>query len=294
MAEQLSQMLSDPTAQRAFNDAQKIVETMKTVKTQQKQEAMSPFLEALRGASSRWQTATTDTERQAANNQNNQVREKLLAGGFSPSDVPAELRGADPNAGFQTTQGFSPLVTGYEGLGRKETMSLQRQALLDAMTNRTQEAGLTGIDPKTGSPTWERQYQERSLAKSSAGSGGSSGGTYNMTEAKRLAWSKIMDAMQADVDDAWKASGDQWGSNAPGTFDALDSEYMKNLSKYNLYGITEKDIQSISDIVRKRSGFGPKYNTKASEGGNGGGVDISAMTPEQLQAYLEEKTKNPQ
>ncbi len=274
MAEQLSQMFSDPTAQRAFNDAQKIVETMKTVKTQQKQEAMSPFLDALRGASSRWQTATTDTERQAANNQNNQVRERMLAGGFSPSDVPAELRGADPNAGFQTTQGFAPLVTGYEGLGRKETMSLQRQALLDAMTNRTQEAGLTGIDPKTGLETADQQYKNRALAISaSKGSGSSGGGTYNMTEAKRLAWSKIMDAMQADVDDAWKASGDQWGSKAPGTFDALDSEYMKNLSKYNLYGITEKDIQSISDIVRKRSGFGAKYNTKAS----GDGQDLEAL-----------------
>lgn len=275
MEEQFSQMLSDPTTQRAFADAQKIVGMVKTVKTQQKQEEMSPFITALQGAGNRWKAAKTDEERQAANQQNNQVRENMLAGGFSPSDVPTELRGADPNAGFQTTQGFAPLVTGYEGLGRKDTIALKRQGLIDALTQRVQEAGLTGIDSATGQKTWNRQYQESSLANAAAKSSasGSGAGTYNMTEAKRLAWSKIMDAMQADVDDAWKASGDQWGSQASGTFDALDSEYMRNLSKYNLYGITEKDIQSISDIVRKRSGFGPKYSTGAS----GGGQDLEAL-----------------
>lgn len=146
----------------------------------QMQQRTAPVIQALQQFANNYNAATTDEGRHSANTMANQVRANYLAGGGSPMDLPSNLWGSAPASGFQTTGGFQAPVTGYEGLGRKDTIALKRQALLDALTQRVQEAGLTGIDPDTGQKTWQRQYQENSLANALArasGGGGSGSAT---------------------------------------------------------------------------------------------------------------------
>lgn len=143
----------------------------------QKQARIAPVVQALQQFANNYKAATTDEGRQTANAMANQIRSNFAAGGGSLMDLPTQYWGSDPTRGVQTAEGFQVPISGYEGLGRKDTIALKRQALLDALTQRVQESGLTGIDPKTGQKTWDRQVQEQQLALSAAraGSGGGSG-----------------------------------------------------------------------------------------------------------------------
>ena len=143
----------------------------------QMQQRTAPVIQALQQFANNYNAATTDEGRHSANTMANQVRANYLAGGGSPMDLPSNLWGSAPASGFQTTGGFQAPVTGYEGLGRKDAIAIQRQALLDALTRRVQEAGLTGIDPATGEKTWDRQYQEYTLANRGTGGGGGGSGS---------------------------------------------------------------------------------------------------------------------
>jgi len=146
----------------------------------QKQARIAPVVQALQQFANNYKAATTDEGRQTANAMANQIRSNFAAGGGSLMDLPTQYWGSDPTRGVQTAEGFQVPISGYEGLGRKDTIALKRQALLDALTQRVQEAGLTGIDPDTGQKTWERQYQEYTLANALArasGGGGSGSAT---------------------------------------------------------------------------------------------------------------------
>jgi hypothetical protein len=147
----------------------------------QKQARIAPVVQALQQFANNYKAATTDEGRQTANAMANQIRENFAAGGGSFTDLPTQYWGSDPTRGVQTTEGFQVPISGYEGLGRKDTIALKRQALLDALTQRVQEAGLTGIDPLTGQKTWERQYQEYTLANRGTGGGGGGSGSATAT-----------------------------------------------------------------------------------------------------------------
>ena len=143
----------------------------------QKQARIAPVVQALQQFANNYKAATTDEGRQTANAMANQIRSNFAAGGGSLMDLPTQYWGSDPTQGVQTAEGFQVPISGYEGLGRKDTIALKRQALLDALTQRVQEAGLTGIDPLTGQKTWERQYQEYTLANRGTGGGGGGSGS---------------------------------------------------------------------------------------------------------------------
>ncbi|MFA7175065.1 MAG: hypothetical protein WC340_16955 [Kiritimatiellia bacterium] len=147
----------------------------------QKQARIAPVVQALQQFANNYKAATTDEGRQTANAMANQIRENFAAGGGSFTDLPTQHWGSDPTRGVQTAEGFQVPISGYEGLGRKDTIALKRQALLDALTQRVQEAGLTGIDPDTGQKTWERQYQEYTLANRGTGGGGGGSGSATAT-----------------------------------------------------------------------------------------------------------------
>lgn len=131
---QMQQTFQDPVAQRAYDDAFKMAHTIKSLRTQAKQEKINPIVQALQQGADQYKAATTDEQRTAANTRNNQIRANLLAGGFSPTDIPTHLQGSDPLRGFQTPTGFEAPVTGYEGLGRKDAIAAKRQAAIDALT----------------------------------------------------------------------------------------------------------------------------------------------------------------
>ncbi len=155
----------------------------------QKQQRAEPFTQALNQYSQQWQSAGTDAERQAANQQANLARATFLQKGGSPTDLPTNLWGSDPLAGFQTgAEHYSPLYAGDNlSFGQREkTEALERaresarqSALTNALNLRAGEASITGIDPYTGQNTWDRQYREQSLANDlyKATTGGDSGFT---------------------------------------------------------------------------------------------------------------------
>ncbi|MFA7175174.1 MAG: hypothetical protein WC340_17505, partial [Kiritimatiellia bacterium] len=61
-------------------------------------------------------------------------------------------------------------------LGQENTAyERERQGQQDALQRRLTEAGLTGIDPLDGQKTWQRQYQENSLANALARASGGGG-----------------------------------------------------------------------------------------------------------------------
>ncbi|MCK9328171.1 MAG: lytic transglycosylase domain-containing protein [Bacteroidales bacterium] len=173
----------------------------------QKEQRIDPVVQALQQYAQNYNTAQTDEGRQAANTMANQIRGNYLSGGGSGMDLPQQYWGSAPDAGFQTAEGFQAPVTGYEGMGRKDTIALKRQTLLDAMTKRLQEAGLTGIDPSTGQKTWDRQYQEASLAAAARGSGGSSINT-------KTARAEAISDMAAKLNEI-KVNPDKYGDMAP-------------------------------------------------------------------------------
>lgn len=179
----------------------------------QKQARIAPVVQALQQFANNYKAATTDEGRQTANAMANQIRSNFAAGGGSLMDLPTQYWGSDPTQGVQTAEGFQVPISGYEGLGRKDTIALKRQALLDALTQRVQEAGLTGIDPLTGQKTWSRQYQEATLARSSGGGGGGGGGGSGSINTKTARAEAISD-MAAKLNEI-KANPDKYGGMAP-------------------------------------------------------------------------------
>lgn len=203
--EQISQAaLQDPIAKRAFSDALQAVSTVKSLRAQAKQERTAPVVQALQRFADNYNAATTDEGRLTANAGANQVRDNYAAGGGSFTDLDPKYWGNNPAQGVQTTEGYQSPVSGYEGLGRKDAITAKRNALLDAMTQRVQEAGLTGIDPATGQKTWDRQYKEAALAKS-----GSSGSINTKT-----ARAEAISDMAAKLNEI-KANPDKYGGMAP-------------------------------------------------------------------------------
>jgi len=179
----------------------------------QKQARIAPVVQALQQFANNYKAATTDEGRQTANAMANQIRSNFAAGGGSLMDLPTQYWGSDPTQGVQTAEGFQVPISGYEGLGRKDTIALKRQALLDALTQRVQEAGLTGIDPLTGQKTWSRQYQEATLARSAGGGGGGGGGGSGSINTKTARAEAISD-MAAKLNEI-KANPDKYGGMAP-------------------------------------------------------------------------------
>jgi len=173
---QLGGMYDDDMIRQATELAGMIRSYRAEAKARQKSEALKPFVTALQDAANQYNTAADDTARANASALASLTRENMLRGGFSPSDIDQRYWGSDPSRGFQTTKGFEAPVTGYEGLGRKEALEAIRRAMSDQLVQRETEAGLTGIDPLTGQKTWNRQYQEATLARSSGGGGGGGGG----------------------------------------------------------------------------------------------------------------------
>lgn len=240
----------------------------------QMQQRTAPVIQALQQFASNYNAATTDDGRHSANTMANQVRANYLAGGGSGMDLPTNLWGADPSQGFQTAAGFQSPVTGYEGLGRKDTIGFQRQALLDALTRRVQEAGLTGIDPATGQKTWDRQYQEASLANRS--SGGGSG--YSATDIKNLNTADALNAYKGMIDDAWTKGGG-WA----GAVDAIPkimADIQANKAYFTTGGINTDDVvdyvyELIGGFVKKNGQWIP-----ASEANKDDKIDVNKMVNE--------------
>jgi hypothetical protein len=75
--------------------------------------------------------------------------------------------------GHRAKQGpYQPVPAGTPTFRAQESeREAQAQALRDALTQRVQVAGLTGIDPETGQSTWDRQRQGMALAQSGAATG---------------------------------------------------------------------------------------------------------------------------
>ena len=251
----------------------------------QKRQRVDPAAAALHNMSMQYGQSGTDAEKAALNAAANATRQNFLQSGGSPYEIATSLWGADPTQGFQT--GESQFTPGYAGdnttLGQKMKLAsmtgmfagqptFDRQLQMSQLTGefggqptwqrQVTEAGLTGM--YDGKPTWEREYQEKNLALQQAlgmmKAKNSSSSDLNMTESKRVAYSSLMDAMQADIDDFWKEHpGGPSAEDAERAVDTIEDSYMRNLSKYNLYGITQKDIQQIIDYVRKQAGLKEKY-----------------------------------
>ena len=240
----------------------------------QKEQRTAPVLKALQQYAGNWNAATDDQGRQAANTVANQIRANAIAGGISPMDLPSSNWGADPLKGVQTTQGFQSPLTGYEGLQRKDAIDLRRQAMLDALTQRVDEAGLTGIDPTTGRKTWERQYQEQTLANSAAkASSGGSGGSLSATDAKNQNLANAMSQLQPKLDAAWAENG--WD----GAVEALPqilAEIQANKPFLASGGVNTNDLvdyvyQTIGGFIKKGGRWIP------DDGSGGDDADINLV-----------------
>lgn len=243
----------------------------------QMQQRTAPVIQALQQFANNYNAATTDEGRTQANSMANQIRANYIAGGGSGMDLPTQYWGADPSQGFQTTGGFQAPLTGFEGLSRKDTIGFQRQALLDALTRRVQEAGLTGIDPATGEKTWDRQYQERQLALSAArGSGGGSG--LSATDIKNLNTADALNTYKAMIDDAWSKGGG-WA----GAVDAIPkimADIQANKAYFTTGGINTDDVidyvyELIGGFVKKNGQWIP-----ASEANKDDKIDVNKMVNE--------------
>lgn len=93
--------------------------------------------------------------------------------------------------GHRAKQGpYQPVPAGTPTFRAQESeREAQAQALRDALTQRVQVAGLTGIDPETGQSTWDRQRQGMALAQS-----GAEAGPKTQTERSRYATANLIQA----------------------------------------------------------------------------------------------------
>lgn len=164
-----SGILRQPDIQSTMEQAKQLAQT---ISAYQREQRTTPVIKALQHYANQYNSTTDEAARAAANAMANQIRSSFIAGGGSPMDLPMQNWGANPASGFQTPVGFESPITGYEGLGRKDTINFRRQTNLDSLERRKLEADLSGIDPFTGQKTWPRQYQEAALARSSSGGGG--------------------------------------------------------------------------------------------------------------------------
>ncbi|MCK9326706.1 MAG: hypothetical protein M0P69_14540 [Bacteroidales bacterium] len=256
----------------------------------QRKQRVDPAATALHDMSMQYGQSGTDAEREALNAAANATRQNFLQSGGSPYEIATSLWGADPTQGFQT--GESQFTPGYAGdnttLGQKMKLAsmtgmfagqptFDRQLQMSQLTGefggqptwqkQVTEAGLTGM--YQGQPTWDRELQEKDLALQQAlgmmRSQSQGSDSLNMTESKRVAYSSIMNGMLADIDELWKEHPDGPSvEEAEKTIDALEGSFMRDLSKYNLYGVTQKDIQQIVDYVRKQAGLKEKYGSSGS------------------------------
>jgi hypothetical protein len=141
----------------------------------QKEQRTAPYIQALQDYGRQYGAATDDAGRQRANAAANQARAAFISAGGSPLDLPRNLWGSSPDQGFQTgDEEFKPSYFGDNlSYGQRERQAaLKRQAEMDALQRRVSIAGLTGIDPETNQPTWEREYQLKALENRLAGGGG--------------------------------------------------------------------------------------------------------------------------
>ena len=89
---------------------------------------------------------------------------------------------------------YQPFSAGTPTFRAQESeREAQAQALRDALTQRVQVGGLTGIDPETGQSTWDRQYQERALALKGTGAAADAG-PKTQTERSRHATANLIQA----------------------------------------------------------------------------------------------------
>lgn len=243
-----------------------------------KEQRTAPVVQALQQFANNYNAATTDEGRAAANAMANQIRSNYVAGGGSFMDLPTKYWGKDPTQGVQTTEGFQAPISGYEGLGRRDTIALRRQALLDALTQRIQEAGLTGIDPATGEKTWERQYQERALANAAARGSGGGGSGLSATDIKNLNTADALNTYKAMVDEAWSKGGG-WA----GAVDAIPqimADIQANKAYFTTGGINTDDVvdyiyELIGGFVKKNGQWIP-----ASEANKDDKIDVNKMVNE--------------
>lgn len=240
----------------------------------QQEQRINPVVQALQQFGNQYRAAATDEARAAANEGANAVRSNFYAAGGLPTDLPMQNWGSDPNKGFQTTAGFESPITGYEGLGRKDIIALRRQALLDALTRRVQEAGLTGIDPATGQKTWERQYKEAALARS--GGGGGSG--LSAADIRNLNTADALSTYKGMIDKAWREGGG-WA----GAVDAIPqimADIQANKAYFTTGGINTDDVvdyiyELIGGFVKKNGQWIP-----ASEANKDDKIDVNKMVNE--------------
>jgi len=204
-------ILQRPSAEDTMSQAQRLAQAISTYQTAQR---TKPVIEAIQRYGQQYSTAQDDAGRQAANAMANAIRANYLQGGGSPADLPSQYWGSNPTQGFQTSEGFQAPITGYEGLGRKEAMEARRQALMDTLTKRVQEAELSGIDPLTGQKTWGRQYQEQSLANAAARSGGGGGyssgaGSGTQTDRDRANYASALQGVLSSIGSLYQGLGSQ-------------------------------------------------------------------------------------
>lgn len=284
---QLGQLFQqNPGLQKTMQQAQQIADMIKTQRSQQRTQ---PALNALSQLSGRYGSAQTDEQRRQFNSLASQARANYLQGGGSPADLPQQYWGADPMQGFQTSEGFKAPITGYEGLGRKDAISSSRQALMDALTQRVQEAGLTGIDPLTNQKTWDRQYQEASMANR-----GSGGGSMSATDIKNMNTAAYLDAVKSKIDAAWAKKDTTFGpviaGRGGGWAAAVDlipqliADVQADAPALTMSGVKPDDVidylyQTIGGFVKKGGQWVREDEANKDAGGDAKAEIRAAMAP---------------
>jgi len=240
----------------------------------QKAQRAEPYLRTLQEYGSQWATATP--ERQAElNKAASDARAAFLEAGGSPYDLPKSVWGSNPALGFQTGEDqFIPPFYGSNLTNRQRAIIAEQQmkqqealnkALLNALNMRLKESQITGIDPETGQPTWQRQYQERRLAQSGQVRPGSA-------QARTQVRGELFGKVKSAADRLW--SDVQKGENdLRNGFEDLKAAILADAPEYMGKGATRSDIYDALNYTADLLGLPRPYqNTTAMPGGT---IDLS-------------------
>ena len=131
----------------------------------------------------------------------------------------------------------------------------ERQGQQDALQRRLTEAGLTGIDPLDGQKTWQRQYQENSLANALARASGGGGSASTPTTINQRATQQAVAQVWAygTPEEAVTAYGHYGPDMAAQGVDLSKvwNELKKRWPDYKAFQ-KEKDSNDSADMIREK------------------------------------------
>lgn len=273
----------------AINPIEGALALAKAIPEFQKEQRVSPFMQALQNLSSKWGAAGTDTERQSLNAAANQTRQNFLQAGGSPLELDSKLWGSDPTQGFQT--GGEDYTPGYAAdnmtTGQREKLAALTGLFAGRPTYNKQvtDAGLTGLfnglptmqkqelDASmtglfNGEKTWPRQYQEQTMAANTAA---------KLASANKTSASDIKAANLAD------AQNEIWKDLHEGMpLEQVEANIVKNAGKYASGGLNYDDLIDYAWIAKT----GSKKPGKSSS--------TKSSSTDEVQATLDRANGNPQ